>query len=149
MRAQAAASATSAASPILPRNVEEQISLWENERNRMISNDACLYQEFESLEEFFSLKQYTAQREVLLWATQTPPHLNASSGLTGLGLKLMLCTNAVRVFMQPPPICVLCLMQRVSGCAALSQDGREVVQAFTNERAERKRKQLMQMQMQT
>src|SRR5690349_13526109 len=67
--------------PVLPQNVIEQITLWENERNRMVTNEASMFQEFESIDEFKALKQFCVEHGVFLWATpDTSP-------------KRVICTN--------------------------------------------------------
>ncbi|CAB3405971.1 unnamed protein product [Caenorhabditis bovis] len=52
----------------LPITVADQIRLWEDERKRMVLNDAYMYSTFESEQEFFGVRDFAAAEGILLWA---------------------------------------------------------------------------------
>ncbi|CAG2177269.1 unnamed protein product [Oppiella nova] len=54
--------------PIIPGTVVDQISLWEQERDRLIYKDGVLYSQFNSQPDFDLLKKYANDLGVLIWS---------------------------------------------------------------------------------
>ncbi|CAG2116467.1 unnamed protein product, partial [Medioppia subpectinata] len=53
--------------PIIPGTVVDQISLWEQERDRLLFKDGVLYSQFNSQPDFDLLKKYANDLGVLIW----------------------------------------------------------------------------------
>ncbi|XP_054158025.1 general transcription factor IIH subunit 4-like [Oppia nitens] len=54
--------------PIVPATVVDQISLWEQERDRLVYTDGVLYSQFNSQPDFDLLKKYANDLGVLIWS---------------------------------------------------------------------------------
>ncbi|KAI0032545.1 transcription factor Tfb2 [Vararia minispora EC-137] len=53
--------------PLIPVTVQDQIRLWELERERVKSDSGYLYQDFQSLGDYTTLVDYARQMGILLW----------------------------------------------------------------------------------
>eukprot|EP00958_Prasinococcus_capsulatus_P012797 scaffold1293_cov375-Prasinococcus_capsulatus_cf.AAC.15 len=53
--------------PIVPETVADQIRLWAAERNRVVSSNVVLYENFPSDEDFQSVVQFSRSKKYLVW----------------------------------------------------------------------------------
>lgn len=56
---------------LIPPTVENQIRLWESERNRLTSNDGVMYDHFNNSQEYEIIKSYAEIIGVLMWFNAT------------------------------------------------------------------------------
>lgn len=57
--------------PILPETVQDQITFWFNEKNRLNLKEGVFYGEFHSQDDFFFLKNYAKDLDSLIWSNDS------------------------------------------------------------------------------
>jgi len=57
--------------PLLPVTVQDQIRLWELERNRLKSQEGYLYKDFASLADYEFVLNYAKELDVVIWESST------------------------------------------------------------------------------
>jgi len=69
----------------VPRNISDQIRLWEGERNRMSMTASVMLEDFSSSQEFEQTEKFTREKNVLLWCDSSQKLLVT----TALGYELV------------------------------------------------------------
>lgn len=62
-------------SPILPQTLEDQIRLWEMERDRLVYQEGVLYNQFLSQQDFELLRDYAQELQALMWQNEAKRYM--------------------------------------------------------------------------
>lgn len=54
--------------PMLPETITDQLNFWFNERNRLTLHESVFYGQFNSVDDFFFLKNYAKDLDAIIWS---------------------------------------------------------------------------------